>query len=134
MDMMVGLSNIFQQFREEGIAIGNNVNLIVLEGQCHALVDKQVNQLALTFRHAEVFLFHKIQHRTLRQLIHRTLADHTFPTMIDAKEKIEDDTDNRHKEDNQCPCHRLGRLPVVHDDMNDSCCYQNPCQRYTYYI
>ena len=84
--------------------------------------------------HAEVLLFCKAQHRPLGQLVHRALADHALPAVVNAKEEVEDNADNRHEEDDQCPRHRLGRLPVVHDDMDDGCCYQHPCQRYTYYI
>ena len=32
MDMVLGTGNIFQQFRNKGIAISDNVNLIILEG------------------------------------------------------------------------------------------------------
>ena len=84
--------------------------------------------------HTEVLLLYEVQHRALCQLVHGALANHAFPTVVNAKEEVEDDAHNGYEEDDQRPRHRLSGLPVVHDDMDDGCCYQNPCQRDTYYI
>ena len=124
--MVLRLSNILQQFREISVAVGNDVYLIVLERKGHALVDEQVHQLAMALRHTEVFLLHKVQHGALGELVQRALADQSLPAVVDAEEEIENDADNRYEEDDQRPRHRLGGLPVVHDDMNDSYCYHYP--------
>ena len=88
----------------------------------------------MTLWHTEVFLLNKAQHRALGQLVHGALTHHTLPTVVNAKEEVEDNADNGHEEDNQRPRHRLGRLPVVHNDMDDGHRNQYPCQRDTYYI
>ena len=131
---MVSSSNILQQFGNIGIAISDNVYLIILKGQCHVLVDKEVDQLAMTLWHTEVFLFNKTQHGALSELIERALTDQTLSAMIDAKKEVKDDADKRDKEYHQRPRHRLSGLPVVHNDMDNGGCYQYPCKGDTYYI
>ena len=133
-DVVTGGGNVAEQFGEEGIAVGHDVYLVVLEGQRHALVDKEVYQLALALRNAEVLLLYEVQHGALGELVHGALADHALPSVVDAEEEVEDDADNGYEEDDQCPGHGLGRLAVVHDDMDDGGSDEYPCQRNTYYI
>ena len=42
----------------------------------------------MTLRDAKVLLLHKAQHRTFSELVHRTLADKTLSTVINAEEEI----------------------------------------------
>ena len=70
-------------------------------------------------RDTKVLLFDKAQHGTLGQLVEGALTDQPFTTVIHAEEEIEHDTYQRQEKDNQHPSHRLGRLPVVHDDVDD---------------
>ena len=82
----------------------------------------------------EVLLFDKAKHRTLGQLVERALTDQSLPAMIDTKEEIEDDAYDGYEEYHQRPCHRLGWLPVVHDDVDNGRSDNNPRQCDTYYI
>ena len=129
---MGGFSNIFQQFWEESVAVRHDVNLIILEGQGQILIDKEVHQGFLTFRHAEIMLAYKTQHRALGQLVHLSLANNAFLTMIDAKKQIEHHAHNRYETDDQHPCHRLGWLTVVHQYMDNGYCSSNHYQCITY--
>ena len=51
-DMMFCLGDIFQQLREERIAVRHDIYLIILERQRERLVDKEVDQLLVSLRHA----------------------------------------------------------------------------------
>ena len=119
--MMGGFSNIFQQFWEESVAVRHDVNPIILEGQGQILIDKEVHQRFLTFRHAESMLAYETQHRALGQFVHLSLTDDTFLTMINAKKQVEHHANNRYEADDQHPRHRLGRLTVVHQYMDNGC-------------
>ena len=134
MDMMLRSSNVLQQLWEEGIAVGHDVHLIILEGQREILIDKEVDELFVTLRDMQVVLFHEAQHGTLGDLVDRALANESLLAVVDAKEEIEHHAYHRNEEDNQRPCHRLCGLLVVEHHMNDGNCYQYPQQRHTYYI
>ena len=131
---MGSLSNILQQFREEGIAICHNVYLIVLERQGEVLIDKEVNQGFLALRHVEVVLLDEVQHRSLGEFIHLTLTDDTFLAVVYAEEQIKHHADNRNEANDQYPRHRLGWLTVVHQHMNNGngCRYYHQCISYVY--
>ena len=118
-DMMLCLANVGQQFWEEGVAVGHNVDTRHLEGQREILVDEQVDELFVALGHVQVLLFDESQHRAFRQLVERALRDEAFTSVVDAKEQVEHDAHQREEEDDQCPRHGLGGLSVVHDDMND---------------
>ena len=51
--------------------------------------------------------------------------------MVDAEEEIEHDADDGQEEDDQHPGHRLGRLTVVHQHVDDSNGYCHPKQRHS---
>ena len=119
--MVGGRCDVFQQFREEGVAICHDVHLTDLEGQGQILVDKQVYQRFLTFWHAEVMLFDETQHRALGQLVHLTLTNDALLAMADTEEEIEYHANHRDESNDQYPCHRLGRLAVVHQYMDNGC-------------
>ena len=50
-DMMLCLANVGQQFREEGVAVGHDVDASHLEGQREILVDEQVAELFVALGH-----------------------------------------------------------------------------------
>ena len=134
MDVVCGSTDILQQFREEGIAIGHDVYLVVLEGQRHVLVDEQVYQLFVVVGNPQVLLFHKAQHGTFCQLVEFALVDQSLTSVVDAEEQIEHDAYQGQEHDDECPCHRLGWLAVVHDHMNHGHCHQCPKQRHAYHV
>ena len=47
------------------------------------------------------------------------MADKPLLTGVDAKEQIENKTNDRNEPDDQRPCHRLRWLAVVHHHMDD---------------
>ena len=119
MDMVFRLVDVFQQFREEGIAVGHDVDLIILEGECQVLVDEKVDQRLVVLGHLEVVLFHETEHRTFRQLVERTLADQLLLSVVETEEEVEDDAHDRYEEDDQRPGHGLGGLLVVHHHVDN---------------
>ena len=88
----------------------------------------------MRLRHLQVLLFYEGQHGALGQLVQRPLTNQSLPAMVHSEEEIEDDADNRYEEDNQRPCHRLGGLPIVQNDVDKSQCNDDPRQDDTYYI
>ena len=119
MDVVARLADVLQQLGEEGVAVGHDVDGVVLERQRHALVDKQVDELSVVVGYAEVVLFDKAEHGALGQLVERALADESLAPVVDAEEEVEDDADDGNEEDDQRPRHRLRRLAVVHDDVDN---------------
>ena len=134
MDVVPGLGNILEEFGEEGVTVGHDVNHVVLERQGEALVDKEIDHLLVSLGNFQVMLLNKIEHGTLGQLVEGTLADESLTALVDAKEEIEEDADNWYKEDNQCPCHGLGRLPILQNDVDEYEGDDNPRQDDTYNI
>ena len=67
-------------------------------------------------------------------LVEGPLANQPLTTMVDAKEQVEHDSYQWQKDDHQHPCHRLGWLPIVHNDVDDSNGYHYPHQNTTYDI
>ena len=107
-----------QQCRKELITVGIYLHLIILEGQRQVLVDEEINHRAMGFRQMQILLLGKLQHRTLGQLVHGALTDQAFLARIDTKEEIKHEAHHRHKPYHHRPCHRLGRLTVVHNHMD----------------
>ena len=82
----------------------------------------------------QVLLFHEVEHGALGQLVKRALADQSLPAVVDPEEEIEDDADNRYEKDDQRPCHRLGGLPIVHDDVDNGEGNDDPREDDTCYV
>ena len=125
MDMVPRRGDVTQQRREEIIAIRQDLHLIIIKGKGETLVDEQVDNRTTEFRQLEVALFDEARHGTAGELIHGTLADHAFTTGVDAQEQIGDDTHYRHEENHHTPCHRLRRLTIIQDYMNNRCYHDN---------
>ena len=88
MDVMLCRGNIAQQFRHKGIAVRHDVYGVILEGQREILVDKQFHQLLMAVGHTEILLSDETEHRTLGQLVERTLAHHALTPMVHAEEEV----------------------------------------------
>ena len=114
MNMMAGLCNISQQFRKEGVAICHDIYPVILKRQSHILIYKKVDKWLLAFRYMEVVLFHKAQHGSFGEFVHLALTDYALFAMVNTKKQVEDDTNHRHESYDQHPCHRFGRLTVIH--------------------
>ena len=84
----------------------------------------------MAFGQLQVLLFHEAEHGAFRQLVERALADHALTTGVDTKEEVKHETYDRHKENDQHPGHGLGGLPVVHYDMDDGQCHNEPVENY----
>ena len=68
----------------------------------------------------KILLLGKLQHGSLGKLVHASVADEPFLTGVLTEENVEDDSYERHEREHKNPCHRLSRLPVVHQDGDDS--------------
>ena len=123
-NMVAGLGDVLQQFREIGIAVGHDVNLVVAEGQRQVLVDKEVDELFLRLGQSQVLLFHEAQHGALGQLVHLPLVYQPLAAVVDAKEQVEHDAHDGCEDYHQHPGHRLGRLSIVYQHMDAADGYQ----------
>ena len=74
----------------------------------------------------EVGLTHKPQHGAFRQLVERALTDQSLTAVVDAHKEVENQSCYRNEEEHHCPRHGLSGLAIVHDDMDDSHCYDDP--------
>ena len=119
-DMTAGLTDLLQQGREELIAVGIDVHLIIFERQGEVLVDEEVDKRFLFLRQTEVLLFDELQHRAFRQLVHTPFTDIAFLASVDAEEKVEHNTCHRHEPNHQRPGKGLGGLPVVEHHVDNS--------------
>ena len=119
MDVVLGPGNGGQEGREELVARGVDLYLVVLERQRQVLVGKEVHEGAVAVGYVQVFLFHKLEHGAFRQLVQASLADHPVAPCVLAKEEIEHEAYKRQEHEHKNPCHRLCRLLVVHENGND---------------
>ena len=108
-----------QQFEEERVPVGVDVGLGVVERHGHVLVYKQVDRLPVGLGQVQVVLLGELQHRPFGELVHAALAHHALLACVYAEEDVEQYAHNRHEEDDQRPCHGLGRLAVVHQHVDD---------------
>ena len=120
MDVTLGLTDILQQHGEELIAVHTHIYLVVLKGQRQVLVHEEVYQGLVLLWQSEVLLFRKLQHRAFGQHVHRPVTHVALLTGVDAKEKVEHNTHERNKPYHQRPGHRLGRLTIVQNHVDDS--------------
>ena len=73
MHVVSGLSDITQQRMEEIVAVREDVNRVVLEGQRPVLVQEKFDERRLFVRNLQVLLLGKFKHRAFCQLVERTL-------------------------------------------------------------
>ena len=117
-DVVAGLANSVQESKEKVVAVGININLVVAERQCEALIDEQLDERLVGGRQREVALLGKLQHGSLGQMIETLLADEAFLACVLAEEDVEDDADDGHEREHKNPCHGLCGLAIVHQDGN----------------
>ena len=73
MYMLACRSYRLQQCGEELVAIGVELHLVVLERKSETLVGKELYERTVVIGQRQLALLHKLQHRTLRQLVERPL-------------------------------------------------------------
>ena len=111
---MTGLTDVAQQLAKQVVTVGENVGMVILEGQRPVLAGKQLYECLVIVGNHQVFLFHKLQHRPLGQLVEALLADEPFLTRVLSEEEIEEDAQQGQECQHQHPCHGLGGLAIVH--------------------
>ena len=119
MDMILGTANILHQFGDELVAIGTDINQIVLERQGQVLINKEVDKGFVLIGQSQILLLGKLKHRALGELVHSALADITLLAVVDAEEEVEHDTYYGYEVYHQCPRHSLGGLTIVHHYVDD---------------
>ncbi len=122
MDMMLGETDGMEQGGEERIAGGVERHVVVFERQCHALVLEQQHQGTVRFGEAQVTLLNIFEHRPFRQLTQGALGDEALFACVLTEEDIKEDTYYWQGPEHKDPCHGLGGLPVVHDDLDHHQC------------
>ena len=128
MDVLACLADGLEECGEELAAVGQQLNMVVLEGQGEVLVDVEVDEGLVLFGQVQVLLLDEAEHGALRQLVKGALADHSLLAGVDAEEQVEHCSDDGHEQDDQRPCHGLGWLSVVHHHMDDGHEDENPVE------
>ena len=111
-------ANDLQEVGEERLTIGENLHTVVLERQAEVLIDEQIDGRPMLVCHLQIALLDKLKHRPFSKLIEAALAHEPLATGVEPEEEIEEQANDRHKIDDQHPSHCLGRLPIVHQDVN----------------
>jgi len=114
MDVVAGTADGSQQREKTGMAVGEDVHLVVFERQRHVLVPEKQHQRLVALGQSQLLLLEKLGHRSLGQLVKRALTDQFLPAGILSEEDIEDESDDRQKPKHENPSRGLGRLPIVH--------------------
>ena len=130
--MMPGTAYSLKQCREELVAVGIKLYLVVLEGQCKALVGEQLYKRAVPIGYPQLALLYKLEHLPLRQLVERALRHKAHLACVLPEEDVQHDAKNRHKHKHQHPCHGFGRLPVVHKHSDNDAHYHYGVDHYEY--
>ena len=115
MDVAARLGYLLQKSLEEVVAVGEDVHLVVLKGQCPVLACKEFDECLMVLGQQEVFLLSKLQHRPLGELVEALLRDEPLLARVLSEEEIEHDAHHGQKYQHQHPCHGLGRLPMIHE-------------------
>ena len=89
--VMLGTAYRLQQTKEEVGPFSIDFHLVVLEWQRHVLIGEQLYQRLVPFGQHQIFLFGKLQHRTLGELVDASLAHHTLFARVLAEEEIKND-------------------------------------------
>ena len=101
------------------MAIGEYFNFIILKRKTEILIGEKVDCHTVVFGHMKVLLHHKFKHGALGELVKATLAHQLFAAGVTTEKEIKQQTNNWHKINHQHPCHCLGGLSVVHQDMDN---------------
>ena len=112
-DVVARAGHVAQEGMKEGVAVGEDVHLVVLEGHGTVLLHKQTEKRAVFLGHLQVGLLLIFKHGALGQLVERLLGDEALLARVLPEEEIKDDSHHRHKKKHHHPRHGLGRLAVV---------------------
>ena len=112
--MLASHADVVEQCREILIPVGIYFHLIILEGQCPAIVREHAHQVTMLWWYIQVALLHKSQHSALGYAVQTLFLNETLATGVLTEKEIQDDTCHWHEDEHQQPGQGLGWLTVVH--------------------